>query len=378
MQSIALFLTVALITYTTSSNLQAGNKIKTATTTGVQIMTSSEQAVFTAMWNTLFKVPRGTACSKSNLLARIRRQLEEEGLLPGQKYKTQRSKFWWVKQWGYEASAYFFDFLDPLLRDQITKEFQSVFTDLLGFPQADTNIPDPFDFKKLISQGNGNLTKKQLKMLKKFTENYDSAAFDASANLPQIQAAINKWKWQINPGDPTYFRRFVQNYDMNFDGRLNPREFILASLWNNKQTVGSSLCDHCFFEVGKTLDAIFLYLDCDNDGLLSSEEIWGNLPNIKRDTEKWNMFAFGNDQSIRTAAINDFILKNSKTKEGFITRNEFRVGILLGFWDRQTETTKILKADERTLKNLRWEEGDMIDIALYNYYKKKMMSGAMK
>jgi len=341
-------------------------------------MTAAEQSIYSQMWNVLFKIPRGTACQKSNLLARIRNELIEEGLYPGMKYRAKRNKFWWVKQWGYEAAAYFFDFMDPLLKDPIVKEFQSVFSDLKAFPQVDTSIPDPFDFKKLIAKGGGNLTPKQQKMIKKFTENYDAASYSISANLPQIQAAINKWKWSINPGDPTYFRRFIQKYDMNYDGRLNPREFILASLWNNKQTVGSSLCDHCYFEVGKTLDAIFLYLDCDNDGLLSSEEIWGNLPNINRNTQKWNMFAFGNDESIRTAAVNDFILKNSGTKDGFITRNEFRVGLLLGFWDRQTDATKIITDDSRTLKNLRWEEGDMIDIALYNYYKKKMMAGLIK
>jgi len=230
----------------------------------------------------------------------------------------------------------------------------------------------------MIAKGAANLSKKQIKILKRFTQNYDAASYDASVNIVQIQAAIKKWKWQVNPGDPTYFERFVKKYDMNYDGRLNPREFILASLYNNKQTVGSSLCEKCYFEVGKMLDAIFLYLDCDNNGLLSSEEIWGNLPNIKRKTTKWNMFSFGNDQSIRTAAINDFILKNSKVKDGFITRSEFRVGILLGFWDRQTETNKVLKGEERTLKRLRWKEGDMIDVALYNYYKNKMKAGLIK
>jgi hypothetical protein len=341
-------------------------------------MTSTEQELFTSMWNTLFKVPRRSACAKSNLLSRIRRELIEEGKYPGQGYRTKRSKFWWVKQWGYEASAYFFDFLDPILRDQTVKEFEVVFTALRGFPQADSAIPDPFDFKKLIAKSGGNLTAKQQKMIKKFTANYDAASYEISANLPQVQKAIETWKWSVNPGDPTYFRRFIQKYDMNYDGRMNPREFILATLWNNKQTVGSSLCDFCYFEVGKTLDAIFLYLDCDNDGLLSSEEIWGNLPNINRKTQKLNMFAFGNDQSIRTAAVNDFILKNSNTKEGFITRTEFRVGLLLGFWDRQTSTTKVLVDDSRTMKNLRWEEGNMVDIALFNYYKKKMALGLIK
>jgi len=96
---------------------------------------------------------------------------------------------------------------------------------------------------------------------------------------------------------------------MNYDGRLNPREFILGSLHNNIQTVGSPLCDHCFFDISKNIDAIFLYLDCNNDGLLTAEEIWTNLPKMKRNTEKYNIFSFGNDENIRTAAINDFVLK---------------------------------------------------------------------
>jgi hypothetical protein len=168
------------------------------------------------------------------------------------------------------------------------------------------------------------------------------------------------------------------NYDLNFDGRLNPREMILGSIWNNQQTIGSPICDHCFFELSKTFDAIFIYLDCNNDGLLSAEEMWKNLPKIKRNTEKFNIFAFGNDESIRTSSINDFILKNSKIRDGFITKNEFRIGLLLGFWDRQTEFTKILTNDSRALKKLRWQEDEMIDIALYNFTRKKMIAGNIK
>ena len=61
-----------------------------------------------------------------------------------------------------------------------------------------------------------------------------------------------------------------------------------------------------------------------------------------------------------------------KIKNGKITRTEFRVGLLLGFWDRQTEKTQIISNDSRNMKNLRWEEDDMIDVALYNHYKKKL------
>jgi hypothetical protein len=351
-------------------------KLKTRVTVETNSLSQAEQSIFAKMWDTLFTIPRGKACSRSNLLARIRRELIEAGLYPGQRIK--KKKFWWVKQWGYGPSAYFFDFIDPVLRNLIVNEFNTTYKDVMGFPQADSNIPDPFDYKKVVSQNSNNLSKQQIKAIRLFSKNFDQNIYTVSANLPQLQAAITKWKWNVNRGDPTYFRRFVMKYDMNFDGRLNPREFILASIWNNKQTIGSPLCEHCYFEVGKTLDAIFLYLDCNNDGLLSAEELWSNLPNIKRNTEKWNMFAFGNDESIRTASINDFILKNTKIKDGYITRAEFRVGILLGLWDRQTEKLNILSDDSRTLKNLRWEEGEMIDIALYNYHKKKMMAGLIK
>ena len=99
---------------------------------------------------------------------------------------------------------------------------------------------------------------------------------------------------------------------------------------------------------------------------------------MNRTTEQWNMFSFGNDENIRTASINDFILKHSQGKNGFISRREFRVGILLGFWDRQTESTKIVDDDSRNMKSLRWKEDNMIDVALYNFYKKKIRSELSK
>jgi hypothetical protein len=373
--SIAIFLSLAVLTASLSNNMKNSNldKATAAYKNGLQIMSSAEQSIFETMWANLFSIPRTTTCSKTNLKRRIRKQLQDEGLLPGQKIK--KNKFWWVKQWGYGPIAYFFDYIDPVIRESVVNEFQSLVKDASAFPMESSDFSDPFDFKKLISQDNSNLSKKMLKKLQLFTKNYDASVYDVSVNTVQVRTAIQKWKWNVNPGDPSVYQRFVTKYDMNFDGRLNPREMILGSLYNNQQTVGSSLCQHCYFEVGKTLDAIFLYLDCDNDGLLTAEEIWSNLPSLQRNTQKWNIFSFGNDESIRTAAINDFILKNMKIKNGKITRNEFRVGLLLGIWDRQTEKTQIISDDGRNMKSLRWEENDMIDVALYNYYKKKMAGG---
>ena len=337
----------------------------------IQIMTASEQSFYSSMWSSLFMIPRTSACSKSNLLRRIRNEVLDE-LNRGKEGK--KGPFWWVKQWGYGQAAYLFDFLDPVLQLKAAVEFKLIYSAASKFPQADSEYLDPFDFKSMISQDNSKLSKDMIKKLKLFTQNFDETVYNLSLNSVQIRKALQVFKWSSDISNPNYAAKFVTKYDMNFDGRLNYRELILGSIYHNQQLIGlpSPLCDFCYFEIGKTIDAIFLYLDCDNDGFLSAEEIWSNLPKMNRSTEQWNLFAFGIDDNIRTASINDFILKNSHGREGFISRKEFRVGLLLGFWDRQTEFTKIVDDNSRNMKNLRWKEDHMIDVALYNFYKKKI------
>jgi len=330
--------------------------------------------MYSEMWNKLFNSPRNNACDRNKILSRIKKELADDDGGISSKSFSGKSKFSWVKHWGYGNAAYFFDFLDPILRKQIVDTFRQFVDGVKQFPQTDSNIPDLLDYKKILKENRQSLSKKILLRLKKFTKNYDEQIYSASANLPQIQAALQKWKWAVNPDDPSYFMNLIINYDMNYDGRLNPRELLLASIHGFQQIVGSPLCDMCFFDIGKTLDAIFLYLDCNNDGFLSAEELWKNLPKVKRDTGKWNIFAFGNNESIRTSSINDFILKNTKQKDGKLSKREFRIGILLGYWDRQTDKTKVLEGDNRSLKGLRWKDADMIDIAMYNYNKKRMLA----
>jgi hypothetical protein len=371
--TISLFLILSLISYccSTATNSQSGIK------STVQLMTSVEQNVYEGIWKNLFNQPRTVSCRKTNLLNRIRRELIEDGTYPGSSHRKGK-KFAWVRQWGYGPAAYFFDYLDTVLRADAVKEFKDLYDSGKKFPQTDSKIKDSFDYKKLVQKGTAKLPASVRKILQRFTKHYDPDVYDKSLNLPQFQAAITKWKWPTSAGDPSFFKRFIVDYDMNYDGRLSPREFVLLSIHGNTNVLGTELCEHCYTKVSKKIDAIFMYLDCDNNGLLSAEEMWNNLSKLKRKSETFNIYQFGLDESIRTSAINDFILKNWKTKDGFLTRSEFRRGVLLGFWDRQTENTKIFEKGERALTSLRWHEQDMIDFSLYNYYKRKMRAGLIK
>jgi len=325
-------------------------------------------------WAKLFRVPRKTACSGTSRISNLRRDAVEERQERGKSQGTHaRRKFDWVKQWGYGASAYLFDFLDPIIRDQAANDMFSMNAALKAFPNFDTAYADPFDFKKMITQDTGNVSRRMLRKLKRFTKNYNPQIYDISANAVQVKKALLSWKWRAD-SQGNFAEKFVSNYDMNFDGRLDAREFILGSIIHNKGLIGTQLCQHCYSTSSNTFDAIFLYLDCNENGWLSAEEFWMNLQNLKRSNDKYNIFSYGSSDSLRTAAVNDFILKNGKSREGFVSRAEFIQGMLLGLWDRQTEKTGVVLDDSRTMKSFRWRDDGTTDIALFNFFKKRMSS----
>lgn len=321
----------------------------------------------------LFKLSKATACSKAKLLRRIRDEILEEREAKWANGRRGRNpKFFWVKQWGYGSAAYLFDYFDPIFRDLVANEMHKMFQTLKTFPTVDRVYKDPFDFKKMITQDSTSLNSKLMKQLKLFTENYDPQVYDLSANAVQIRKAMLTWKWNVDRTLRNFPSLFVKRFDMNSDGRLNPREVVLGSIIHNRGVIGTQLCEYCYNNSTMIMDSIFLYLDCNDDGWLSAEEFWHNLQNVNRDSEEYNLYSFGVSESIRTAAVNDFIIKNSKTRDGYVTKEEFRQGLLLGFWDRQTEKTEILLDDSRTMKTLRWTDDDTVDIKLYEYYKQKM------
>jgi hypothetical protein len=55
-------------------------------------------------------------------------------------------------------------------------------------------------------------------------------------------------------------------------------------------------------------------------------------------------------------------LKSHQMVEGKLTKVEFRLGILTGYWDRQTDNTKIYLDDAHNMKKLRWAQDGNVDI----------------
>jgi Ca2+-binding EF-hand superfamily protein len=332
------------------------------------------------IWKSLFSGTRGQTCANENLKKKIKEAAKAKAKEVVKGEKAKKGKFAWVKDWGYGPLAYLIDYLDEALLKDTLKEFHNIYDSMRKLKWADTKeYKDPFNLKKLLSgSSDKKMNAKALKNLKLINKNYNPKIYDISVNTVQIREAMKSWKWTIEFPKSDYARQMVRTYDTIGDGRLNPREILLAAIWNNLSILGTDSCKFCFEDVVKKIDAIFTFIDCNNDGVIKAEDLWNTLPKLKRGSNKFNIFALGNDAGIRTAAVNDFVLLNGESKIGVLNKAEFRKGVLLAMWDRQTSNYKIEDGPVRTLKNLRWKNNDTVDIKAKEYITKKMVKELKK
>jgi hypothetical protein len=361
-----LFLNLNILFSSEAKSQSQSDKVQTVSNKNT--LQSNRKETYQKIWQELFHSQRGSNCKSDKTAAKLKKKLAKDSKKAlGEKSK--KGKFDWVEEWGYGKAAYFFDFIDSVLKEDVLAEFKKIYKDMFAMSNKDTpDYKDIFDITKLISKD--KFSKKFASNLKKVNKNYEPKIYSISVNTVQIHKAMPLWKWEIDVGLKDYAVTFVKKYDMNGDGRLNPRELILGALELNKHMFGSGICTHCMEGVVEKIDAMFLYLDCDNDGLITSEDLWKNLPLLKRSTSKYNIFALEKKEGIRTDAINDFILKNNKMTKGALNKVEFRNGILYGIWDRQTDYYKILDDDSKSLRKLRWKTDGTLDIKAFNTLRK--------
>ena len=87
------------------------------------------------------------------------------------------------------------------------------------------------------------------------------------------------------------------------------------------------------------------------------------LESLKKKDKKYNMYDCSiKGKKYRTNSFSDFVIKSMKSFDGFLTKEEFRTAILLGYWDRHCDIIKIYPDDTRTFKQLRWGPSGDTDI----------------
>jgi Ca2+-binding EF-hand superfamily protein len=283
----------------------------------------------------------------------------------------------WSNGQGQGQSAYLFDFLDDIFQKDVTSQFSSMFKAALAIQPADPNTyAEPYALDKLIyiysngAAGSANSTTSSpnsIKQISQYSKNFNTAVWQNSISASQIYVILQQWGWKSIPSSNPP-KKIIDKFDFDGDGRLNPSEFVLFSIVNNYKLFGQTDCKQfCYGDLLKTkIDPLFKYIDCNSDNFISAENLWIGLKNLKRSTSNYSMYICQMpsvlNKDYRTTSTNDFVLKNSRKKDGFLELDEFRTGVLLGYWGRQTDSQTIYTDDTKNMKALRWGSGGAQDL----------------
>jgi len=292
--------------------------------------------------------------------------LEQSG-----QFQKKKDNYYAKRLIGWGPSSYIFDYIDEVLEKRIVFKFWEV-VDLAKKVALDPTYKDPYTLENILGQQ--GTEEVLLASLKSLQPTFDEAVWRSSITVSQVNALLNEWKWFKDATKADYAKFFVDKYDFNGDGRLSPREFIIGNIRNNKAIIGTGTCKFCFEEIIKdTIDPIFMHLDCKNEEKINAESIWTGLKTLKRPDEKSdsnNKFNFYNCQYGnglgRTNVPNDFVVKGQKTMDGFLSKTEFRLSVLQGYWARHVNDLGIIVDHKQSLRGMRWLKEGVTDVVCAN------------
>jgi hypothetical protein len=322
--------------------------------------------IFTQMFTDPMRKDTPCPCSKQVNEEEVSDVIvDAEGLVRA--IPKKKTNYYEKKKMGWEASAYFFDYIDPVFQKEISDELRRIFLEAqkISPPQG---FKDPYSLEGIlgINLANKPSEGEMMAKLKSLWPAFNENMWRASITTGQIASIIEQWSWNFDTSNTNPAKTIVDKFDFNGDGRLNTREFLLAMIENNKKVIdGAKKCKNCMENIiMNKIDPLFMYIDCASMNIITAEEIWNALPKLKRNPVKgFDIFNCHLESGkYRTSAINDFILKAHKIVDGKITKEEFRHGILMGYWDRQTDETEVFSTDAKNLKMYRWDQTGETDI----------------
>lgn len=358
---LCLFMIILILIFDLSLCKKSDSNIKSTLSNNVKMNNLKQDSK--ELMKTMFAQPSSSECVSKSQANQIGGYMSK--IRSGSNNISSRD-FSWIKvnQWGYGQNSYIFDYLDPVIGDNFIKSADKIYSNVKKFDNEEyKGYKDPF-ISDIIDAKTGQSKKSSLPQN---LENYNPEVYALSINSVQIFQSFDTYKWSHNEFSDDSALEFVQKYDINGDTRLSPRELILAIISENKgKYAKGEPCYMCFEDLIPVIDSIFSYMDCDSDGYIDVNNMLKYLKKLKRNTVKWDIFV-DSELGVRNKSINDFFLVNGSSKKGELNQQEFRLGILFGYWNRQTTDKSIVTDSSKSLKDLRWADNGLIDKELARY-----------
>jgi hypothetical protein len=253
-------------------------------------------------------------------------------------------------EFGFGLSAFLFDYLDSIFQFDIVYEFLQVYWEIFNFKYE--NESDPYWIEYLTGRQTiykGVIEKKnvikidfKVELDKQVTFSIpNQGIYDISVTLPQLEKFFVEWNWEFEgKTGAESARNFLNFYDLNGDGRLSPRELLLGLILEN---VENDLCTFCLKDIKLKFDVMFKYMKCFKENHLLIIQMVKKLKLLKRQSKlEYNIYGCPKESYI-TQIVSDFFTKTYRVdheslnvyEQTKIDNVHFRLGLLLGFWNRQ-------------------------------------------
>ena len=279
------------------------------------------------------------------------------------KYMQETEKF--------DQVVYFFDYIDDVFQKKMSDLLKSLLNEAEKIQEEDPKeFDDPYSPEKLLfywsngqagrdpAKENGNFTKVNPDQLTQYKKDFNVELWKKSFSASKISKIIKTFGWTSSI-QPFFLKKLIDKFDFDGNGRLDSREFLFYAIWENYKTYYTCK-NHCFKElIESTITPLFTFFDCDRDGYINSENLWEGLKYLKRTKPNYSIYKCevpnAYNKFYRTHATNDFILKNYNIADGYLNNEEFRKGILLGYWERQVNREGVVDNDSINRKTERWD-----------------------
>lgn len=281
-----------------------------------------------------------------------------------------RHNFYLDENIGFGESSYLFDYLDELLLSPVLRAFNEIELEMKKLPLTHKDFIDAYSLLKMLNSdlNPNSIVIPEFDLINKLNlimpNGIDMNLWKTSFNSVQINLMMRNNNWAININEKDQAKALIDNFDFNGDGRLSIDELIIAMLDSNKSIYGQGKCRFCLENIAHDIiDPIFDYINCKKTGFVTAEEIWNELQFLNRNgSTLYDIYKCKyNETYLRTNTINDFVIKSSKLKEGYLTKEEFRLGILIGYWNRQTNYGTIIYNNVKNKKESRWFDSNGVD-----------------
>jgi len=174
----------------------------------------------------------------------------------------------------------------------------------------------------------------------------EAKMFEDKIDVQALSKTIDSSKWdRASAIDPV---NIIATYDidgeeLNDKSGLDLQEFTYFLIFENIKSGTKSKCTNCLEKTKEVINDFFKYLDCNKDGLLSAENIFNGMSNMKG-------LPYPNTT---TTMVNDFVLNTMEHKSASLDIFDFSYGLLVGMFERVIDSDALSEINLNSMKVVR-------------------------